>query len=220
MPILHPATLEGMDLRGVWYISFGAALFVAAIVYGLIFFVLAKWRHRRGESSAGAQFHSNPGIEITGVVIPVIIVIGLFYITYVREGVVDFLRPHPYAVVDVTAYRWSWQFRYPGHPIVKNGNTNMQTMPEMVVPLGKMTQVNLYSSDVVHSWWVPEFLFKRDATPGYTMHFDITPTRTGRFLGECVEFCGLDHALMRFTVRVVPAAQYDRWLASGGTATI
>lgn len=222
MPILHPASLEGMDLRGVWYIFFGAGLFVAVIVYGLIFFSLLKWRKRSASAGtvAAAQFHTNAGIEITGVVIPIIIVIGLFYITYIREDVVDFLRPGPYAVVDVTAYRWSWQFRYPGHPIVANGNPNMETTPQMVIPVGKMTQINLYSSDVVHAWWVPEFLFKRDATPGYTIHFDVTPTHTGSFLGECVEFCGLDHALMRFTVKVVPVAQYDRWLASGGTAAI
>jgi cytochrome c oxidase subunit 2 len=220
MPILHPASLEGADLRGVWYIFFGTALFVAAIVYALIFFSLALWRKRRGDDGKPApQFHSNPGVEITGVVLPLIIVIGLFYVTYIREGVVDFLRPNPYAVVNVKAYRWAWQFEYPGHNIVVNGNPNMHMPAVLILPLGKMTQINLYSSDVVHSFWVPEFLFKRDATPGYTQHFDVTPSRTGDFVGVCAEYCGLDHALMRFTVRVVPVAQFDRWLAGGGAAT-
>lgn len=220
MPILNPATVEGADLSGVWIIFFGAGVFVAAIVYGLIFFSLAKWRRRAGDDTIPPQFHQNAPIEITGVVVPLVIVIGLFYITFVREGVVDFLRPHPYAVVDVTAYRWAWDFRYPGHGIEINGNPNLQTTPTMVIPLGKLTQVNLYSSDVVHAFWVPAFLFKRDATPGYTMHFQFTPTRTGDFLGQCVEFCGLDHALMRFKVRVVPVSQYDRWLTSGGTTSV
>jgi len=221
MPILHPASVEGADLRGVWYIFFGTGLFIAVIVYGLIFFSLAVWRKRRRDDGKPApQFHSNPGLEITGVVVPLIIVIGLFYVTYIREGVVDFLRPNPYAVVDVKGYRWAWQFQYPGHNITVNGNPNMQTPPMLVLPLGKMTQINLYSSDVVHAFWVPEFLFKRDATPGYTQHFDVTPNRVGSFEGVCAEFCGLDHALMRFTVKVVPVAQYDRWLASGGTAAI
>ena len=208
-----------MDLRGDWYVFIGAGLFVAVFVYGLIAYAIARWRKRRSDDdSLPPQFHTNAPIEITGVVIPVIMVIGLFYITYIREGVVDFLRPGPYAVVDVTAYRWSWQFRYPGHSIVVNGTP--RNAPVIVIPNGKMTQINLYSSDVVHSMWIPEFLFKRDATPGYTMHFDVTPTRTGTFRGQCAEFCGLDHALMAFVVRVVPAADYDRWLASGGTATI
>jgi cytochrome c oxidase subunit 2 len=219
MPILHPASVQAMDLRGVWYIFFGAGLFVAVVVYGLILFSLLKWRQRRpADGTMPPQFEQNPPIEITSVVIPVIMVIGLFYVTYVREGVVDFTRPGPYAVVDVTAFRWSWQFRYPGHNITINGTPTEP--PTLVVPLGKMTQINLYSSDIVHSFWVPEFLFKRDATPGYTMHFDLTPTRPGVFDGKCAEYCGLDHALMTFSVKVVPAATYDRWLASGGTATL
>ncbi len=219
MPILNPASVQAADLRGVWYIFFGAGLFIAVIVYGLIFFVLLAWRKRRDDDGGlPPQFHSNPGLEITGVVIPLIMVIGLFYITYIREGVVDFLHPNPYAVIDVTGYRWAWQFRYPGHNITINGTSH--NPPVVIMPVGKMTQFNLYSSDVVHSFWVPSFLFKRDATPGYTQHFDVTPTQIGMFHGLCAEYCGLDHALMTFTVKVVPAADYDRWLAGGGTATL
>lgn len=219
MPILNPASVQGMDLRGDWYVFIGAGLFVAVFVYGLILYSLAKWRKRKGDDgSLPPQFHKNAPIEITGVVIPLIMVTGLFYVTYVREGVVDFLRPHPYAVVDVTAYRWAWQFRYPGHAVTVNGTP--QAPPVLVMPEGKLTQINLYSSDVVHAMWIPAFLFKRDATPGYTMHFDVTPNRSGTFHGLCAEYCGLDHALMTFTVKVVPPAQYDRWLASGGAAAL
>lgn len=219
MPLLHPASVQGMDLRGVWYIFFGAALFVAAFVYFLIFYAVLKWRRRPGDDAAlPPQFAKNTPLEITGVVIPVVMVLGLFSITYVRETAIDSLKSGPYAVVDVTAYRWSWEFRYPGHHVTVDSNAGQP--PTMVLPEGKMTQINLYSSDVVHAFWVPAFLFKRDATPGYTMHFDITPSRTGTFRGECAEFCGLEHALMRFRVRVVPPAAYQRWLSSGGTASV
>ncbi len=218
MPIMHPASLQGQDLSGVWYIFGGAALFVAVFVYGLIVFCIVRWRERAGNTAIPPQFTKNPPIEITGVVIPLIIVIGLFYITYIREGVVDFLKPNPYTVVDVTAYRWSWQFRYPSRGIVVNGTVH--NPPTLVMPLGKMTQINLNSDDVVHSMWMPSFLFKRDANPGMTNHFDITPTQTGFFHGVCAEFCGLDHALMTFTIKVVPARDYDRWLASGGKAPV
>ncbi len=219
MPILQPATLQAHDLSGVWIIFFGAAMFVAAIVYGLILFSVFRWK-RRGTRDPGMppQFKVNPSIEITSVVIPLIMVIGLFYITYMREGVVDFLKPHPYAVVNVHAFRWAWTFDYPGHGIVIAGTPRVP--PTMVIPAGKMTQINLYSADVDHSFWVPSFLFKRDALPGYTNHFDLTPTQTGLFHGLCSEYCGLDHALMTFTVKVVPPAEYDRWLAGGGVQTI
>jgi|SRR5579884_79517 len=215
---MHPASLQARDLSGVWYIFGGAALFVAVFVYALIFYCLARWRARGADGGMPPQFDRNPQLEITGVVIPLIIVTGLFYITYVREGVVDFLRPGPYATVNVTAYRWSWQFRYAGHPIVVNGTT--QNPPSLVLPVGKMTQINLYSDDVVHAFWIPAFLFKRDANPGLPSSFDVTPTRVGVFQGVCAEYCGFDHALMTFGVRVVPVDVYDRWIASGGRTAI
>ena len=218
MPIMHPASLQAQDLAGVWYIFGGAALFVAVFVYGLILYSIGRWRARAGETGMPPQFKSNPPIEITGVVIPLIMVIGLFYVTYIREGVVDFLKPGPYATVNVTGYRWSWQFRYAGHPVVVNGSVH--NPPTLVLPVGKLTQINLYSDDVVHAFWIPSFLFKRDANPGITNHFDITPTKTGYFHGLCAEYCGLDHALMTFTVEVVPVADYDRWIASGGHTSV
>jgi cytochrome c oxidase subunit 2 len=218
MPIMHPASMQAADLAGVWYIFGGAALFVAVFVYALILYSIVRWRERATDVGFPPQFKKNAPIEITGVVIPFIIVIGLFYITYVREGVVDFLKPNPYVTVDVTAYRWSWQFRYPAKNIVVNGTVH--NPPTLVLPVGKMTQINLYSDDVVHSFWIPSFLFKRDANAGITNHFDVTPTKTGFFHGVCAEYCGLDHALMTFTVQVVPAADFDRWMASGGHASV
>lgn len=217
MPILDPASIQGRDLGGVWYIFFGAAAFIAVIVYGLIFYSLFKWRHKAtGPPGIPPQFHANPPLEITGVVIPLIMVIGLFYITYVREGVVDFIKPNPYVTVDVRGFRWAWEFHYPGHHIRIFGAPHAP--PVMLLPLHKMVQIDLTSADVVHAFWVPAFLFKRDATPGYVQHFDITPSRAGVFRGLCAEFCGLDHALMTFRVKVVPVAVFDRWLASGGAS--
>ena len=215
MPLLNPATLQAHDLGGVWIIFFAAGCFVAVIVYALIFYALVKWR-TRPDSGLPPQFKSNASLEITSVVIPLIMVIGLFYISYNREGVVDFLKPHPYAVVDVHAFQWAWTFTYPGHRFVIAGTPHAP--PVLVLPAGKMTQINLYSADVDHSFWVPSFLFKRDALPGYTNHFDVTPVQLGFFHGLCSEYCGLDHALMTFTVQVVPPQNFDRWLAAEGTA--
>jgi cytochrome c oxidase subunit 2 len=76
----------------------------------------------------------------------------------------------------------------------------------------------LTSNDVIHSFYVPGFLFKRDAIPGRVTEFDLRPDRLGVYRGECAEFCGLDHAYMNFTVRVVPAAQFQAWLSSQRSA--
>lgn len=218
MPVFDPASAQGRDLSGVWIIFIAGALFVAVFVYALIVYAMVRWRKRRGDLSEPPQFKTNIFWEITGVIIPLLMVGGLFAITLLREYRVDAVENHPYALVDVAGYRWSWEFRYPGHGIVVNGTADHP--PTLVLPQEKLTQINLYSSDVVHAFWVPAFLFKRDATPGYTQHFDVTATRAGTFEGRCVEFCGLDHARMTFWVRVVPVPQYQRWLASGGTMTL
>ncbi len=218
MPIFDPASAQGHGLSSIWQIFIAGALFVAFFVWALIAYAIVKWRARPGDSGWPEQFDKNTFWEITGVIIPVLMVGGLFAITLVREYDVDAVRDHPYAVVNVTGFRWSWQFRYPGHDISIDGTADAP--PQLVLPQGKLTQINLYSSDVVHSFWIPAFLFKRDATPGYTMHFDVTPSRAGVFEGACVEFCGLDHARMTFTVRVVPPDAYDRWLSSNGTAPV
>ncbi len=208
-----------MDLSGVWIVFIVAALCVGAFVYALMTYAIVKWRRRRpDDASIPPQFSQNVFWEVTGAAIPLLIVGGLFALTLMREYRVDAVENRPYAVVDATGYRWSWQFRYPGHDLNLYGTE--QTPPVLVLPAGKLTQINLTSADVVHSFWIPAFLFKRDATPGYTMHFDLTPNRLGTFAGECSEFCGLQHALMTFKVRVVPPEQYARWLASGGTAAI
>ena len=218
MPVFDPASVEGLDLSGDWKIFIAGALFVAAFVYVLITYALFKWRARPGDTGKPPQFDKNTFWELTGVIIPVLMVGALFGITLRKEYHVDALQPNPYAVVDVAGFRWSWQFRYPGHDITVDGSAD--NPPTLILPQGKLVQINLYSSDVVHAFWIPAFLFKRDATPGYTMHFNVTPLRTGTFEGKCAEFCGLDHARMTFAVRVVPPAQYDRWVSSGGTARV
>ena len=214
MPVFDPASVQGTDLSGVWIVFTGAGLFVAAFVYSLIGISLVRWRRRPGDDTLPPQFASNSFWEIAGVIIPVIVVCALFAVTLLREYRVDAVENRPYAVVDVTGYTWSWRFAYPGHHIVQAGTAYHP--PSLVLPVGKTTQINLVSADVIHAFWIPAFLFKRDATPGYTMHFDITPSRTGTFQGVCAEFCGLQHGLMTFEVRVVSAAAYQRWLAAGG----
>jgi cytochrome c oxidase subunit 2 len=217
MPILQPASLQAEDLRGVWVIFLATALVVAAFVYALIFYALIRWRDR-GQAKMPPQFKQNAPLEIIGVIIPLLIVIGLFYITYVREVANDALHANPYATVDVKAFRWSWTFSYPGHNVSITGTP--QAPPELVLPANKLTQINLYSADIDHSFWIPAFLFKRDALPGFPNHFDLTPNKIGVYPGNCSEFCGLDHALMTFTVRVVPAADFERWLSTHATGSL
>ena len=87
-------------------------------------------------------------------------------------------------------------------------------LPVLEIPKGETVQFNLTSEDVIHAFWVPEFLFKRDVVPGHPNHFTITATQTGTFIGHCSELCGLYHAKMLFTLKVVSPQQFQAYMSS------
>lgn len=201
-------------MRRDWLIFLAFGIAVGIFVYGNIVWCLIAYRRKDGRSAAG--FTKNTPLEILYVSIPLVIVCVLFAITFFIELPIDRVAARVQNRVAVTAFQWSWSFRYLGTPIVTTGTPEQP--PTLYLPLGRTTEIDLRSADVTHSFWVPAFLFKRDAIPGMENVFDITPTRTGTFPGRCAQFCGLDHALMSFTLKVVPSASYDRFLASGGVA--
>lgn len=193
------------------YVAIGIGLFV----YGAIAWCLVAYRRRPGRQAG--KFEKNTPLELVYVLTPLGIVIVLFLVTLVYEMPVDTVVARPQGHVNVTAFRWSWEFAYPGTRIATVGTPDRP--PTLYLPLERTTEVDLTSIDVTHSFWVPAFLFKRDAIPGMTNRFDVTPTRLGTFAGRCAQFCGLDHALMTFDVRVVTPQAYARFLASDGART-
>ncbi len=209
----NPASLQGAAMRTDWYIFVAAGVGVGIFVYACIGWCLVAYRDRPGRTAE--QFENNKPLEILYVVIPLLMVFALFGVTYAIEMPVDRVGNPPNRIA-VTAFRWSWRFEYP------NGTSTTGTPaepPTLYLPVGRPTEIELRSDDVTHSFWVPAFLFKRDAIPGMTNTFDITPNRTGRFVARCAQFCGLDHALMSFVVEVVPQRTYARYLAGNGMAT-
>lgn len=208
-----PASLQGVAMRTDWYIFIAAGVAVGIFVYVCIGWCLIAYRDRSGR--VAEQFENNKPLEILYLVIPLLMVFALFGVTYAIEMPIDRVTGPPNRIA-VTAFRWSWRFEYP------NGTSTAGTPtkpPTLYLPVGRSTQIELRSDDVTHSFWVPAFLFKRDAIPGMINVFDVTPNRTGRFVSRCAQFCGLDHALMSFVVEVVPQSTYARYLAGNGTVT-
>jgi len=218
-PLTWPAsaTSQSTVLGGDWRLFTAVGLIVAVLVWGLILFAIVRWRRRPGDDTP-PQFRNNYGLEIAWTIVPLIIVAALFVYTYRAEARVDALVAHPAVVVAVRAYRWGWNFAYAGGPVVggaSNGpvaGANAVTKPpQLVLPLGETTRIELTSDDVTHGFWVPDFLFKRDAIPGMINAFDLRPEKLGTYLGRCSQFCGYDHALMTFTVRVVTPRAFAAW---------
>ena len=115
--------------------------------------------------------------------------------------------PNPPLTVDVTGFQWQWTFDYKDQGLSFTGQG--KDGPEMVLPVGEDVHFRLHSNDVIHSFYVPGFFFKRDVVPGRTNEFDLTLDQTGTYTGQCAEFCGLGHADMRFTVQAVSPADFD-----------
>lgn len=202
------ATSQGQEIAGLWRVFFWAGVAVAGVVLGLILWSVLRYRRRDGREPA--RFREHVPVEIAYTAIPLLIVAGLFVVTVRTENSVGALSPTPDVTVDVDAFNWSWRFTYPAEGIVVEGTPDVP--PELVLPVDRTVRINLRAEDLIHSFFIPEFLFKRDAIPGRTTSFDLDIDKPGVYAGQCAEFCGLDHARMRFSVRAVPPAEFAAWL--------
>jgi cytochrome c oxidase subunit 2 len=215
-----PITKQGNIVLSLWQGSWIAGLLVGAVVWGMI--LIAVVFHRRRGNKLPPQVRYNMPIEILYTVVPFVLIAVLFYYTAKDENTIDAIPNNPAVTVNVTGFQWSWQFDYPQSGVVTNGQMwnpaetdaeNEKQLPLLEIPANETVKFNLTSPDVIHAFWVPEFLFKRDVIPGHPNHFSVTATKTGTYIGHCSELCGLYHSRMLFTLKVVTPAQYQTWIA-------
>ncbi|PXY27255.1 cytochrome c oxidase subunit II [Prauserella muralis] len=216
-------TPESEHMRTLWTWSVIAALVVGVVVWGLIFWSVAFHRKKKGTVEAlPRQFQYNVPLELFCVVIPVVMVCVLFFFTATTESRVLAKEADPDVVVDVTAFQWNWEFAYPeeaktpnGQPVSTVGSST--EIPLLVLPTDRTIEYRLRSTDVIHSFWVPEFHFKRDVFPYPEKNnqdnvFQNSIDREGAFVGRCAELCGTYHAMMNFEVRALSPDKFDRYL--------
>lgn len=203
------ATRQGRDIFGLWQGSVIVAILVGGLVWGLILFAILRYRRRNDDLPNQTQYLVK--LEILYTVVPVIIVAVLFALSYRTQNSVDALSSNPAVTIDVKGFQWQWQFHYRDDDVTITGLRDQP--PTMVLPVDRTVRIVLTSPDVIHSFYVPDFLFKRDAIPGVTNRFDFDVRDKGSFKGRCAEFCGLDHARMDFEVKAVPMSEYRRWIA-------
>jgi cytochrome c oxidase subunit II len=199
---------QGQDVHQLYVIILILAAPVFIAVEAALIWCVVRYRKRSDEPAP----QTVGGSRSLGVffVIPAVIVAVLFPIgetTLLRIGRTE----PPQVQIRVEGFQWQWTFLYLQEGIFVAGKTLVRPA-EMVVPVDEPVKITLTSRDVIHSFFVPDLLFKRDAIPGRTSTFEFTPTELGTFPAQCAEFCGLWHSKMTFDVKVVSSLDYQAWI--------
>jgi cytochrome c oxidase subunit 2 len=207
----------------LWNTSWIVLLLVGLLSWGLMAWALIVYRRRKGETAMPQQLRYNMPIETLFTVIPLILVVGFFAFTARDMAAIEAKTENPDVVIEVVAKQWSWDFNYVNENVYFSGiqaqftgteENIMETLPTLYLPVGKTVQIDLTSRDVIHSFWVVDFLYKKDMFPAMTNHMYFTPLKEGTYVGKCAELCGEYHSMMLFNVKVVSEAEYLAHTAS------
>lgn len=200
MPV--PASTQASEIDGMWRLqeiamSFLFSLIVVPIVYSLVVF-----RRRKGDTEDAEHIEGNTRLEIAWSVLPLIAVVAFSVLG--AGNLANTLRPSADAmVVKVTAFQWAWKFDYPEYGF---------SSTEMYIPVNQAINLKMESSDVIHSFWVPEFRVKQDVVPGRVTELRFTPILIGDYKVRCAELCGTSHYKMEQPVVVVDDAAFAAWV--------
>jgi cytochrome c oxidase subunit 2 len=211
-------TEQGQQIRDLYTIVFIIAAVIFFVVEGLILWTVLRYRRRPGDDTLPPQTHGNMTAEVIWTVVPTVIVAFLFVVSWQTLNAVDTVAAQPEHRIRAVAGQFQWTFDY----LDDQGETVFtQLLPVgeeggMVVPAGESVQLELTSPDVIHAFYVPQFLYKRDVVPGRVNVFDFTVNAEDAgqtFHGQCAELCGAGHRVMLFDVHAYTPEQYDAWLA-------
>ncbi len=202
----EPATEEASIVETLWQGAWIAAWAVGLLTWGLMLWAFFAYRRRKNDAMP-EQIRYNVPIEVLYTVAPLIMIFGLFFFAARDQSELMELTDDYDQQVQVVGFRWSWNFNYLDEDVYEIGTP--QEFPTLWLPVDETVRFKLNSPDVVHSFWVPAWLFKLDVIPGQTNEFEVTPNKVGEFDGKCAELCGTDHSRMLFNVKVVSRAEFD-----------
>ena len=219
-----PSTPEITNQTGriitLWNGSWIAALVVGVITWGLILWCVAVYRKRKGDNKLPVQTRVHLPLELMYTIVPIIAIGVLFKYTAEDIAFLTDTSAEPDVEIQVFGKQWSWDFNYltddvfdPGVQAQLTGEEGVEeTLPTLYLPVNETVHFYLESRDVIHSFWIPAFLYKEDTVPGRINQWQVTPTQTGTYQGKCAELCGEYHASMLFNVKVVERDEYDAYM--------
>ncbi|MGX5695348.1 aa3-type cytochrome oxidase subunit II [Agromyces soli] len=223
-----PATNHTEMVSGLWVTSWIVLLVVGVITWGLTIWAVIAYRRRKGQTGLPVQLRYNMPIEVFYTIVPLILVLGFFAFTARDQAEIEerFAADDVDVQVEVLAKQWAWDFNYvkenvysPGiqaqlDEVGPDGSVDQDALPTLYLPVGANVELELESRDVIHSFWVVDFLYKKDMYPGKTNYMSFVPEREGTYAGKCAELCGEYHSLMLFNVKVVSQAEYEDYIQS------
>ncbi|MDP6064483.1 MAG: cytochrome c oxidase subunit II [SAR202 cluster bacterium] len=192
----------------LFYWIFGTAVVVFVVVGTVLAYTTIRFR-RKSPDDKPPQTHGNTPMEIGWTIVPVLL-LAVVAVPTVLTIFDNANTPEPGALtVDAVGRQWWFEFKYP-HPT--DPDEQVITANELHIPVGEVVNINLASRDVIHSFWIPKIAGKVDMVPNNSNTIWIKSDEAGEFYGQCAEFCGEAHALMKFRVVAQPKAEYDAWL--------
>ena len=227
---LDPASDTAQEQKNIFVFVMIIAAVVFVLVEGGIVLISLKYRHRKGQERMPKQIHGNTRLEVGWTIVPALVLAVVMVPTI---SMIWSLAEQPANALHVTAkgYQWWWGFEYtdPDMEVTWAEETPIVTADVMVIPLGRTVDVAVEAAgglvsgpgpdgepnpdhQVIHSFWVPRLFGKQDAVPNRTNHIVFTADETGTFLGQCAEFCGLQHGRMKFRIVVLEPAAWEDWV--------
>lgn len=211
----EPKTDAGRDVFNLYIVVLILAGIVFVAVEGFILYAVFRYRRQPGDERLPEQLHGNTTVEIIWTLIPTVIVFILFGLSMVTLAEVEARTDEPGVTIEVEALQWSWLFHYEdGLTVGPEGGEP----PVLALPVGEPVRLVLSTQDVIHAFFVPEFLIKRDVMQfrgdPNANELEFTVTEAGTYAGQCAEFCGTSHAEMIFTVDAMPREEYDAYIAA------
>lgn len=203
--------------NGSWIVLWAVGL----VAWGLMFYAVIVYRRRKGDTSMPPQMRYNNPIEALFTVVPLVLVIGFFAFT--ADTMEKIEKPVDSELhIQVIGKQWSWDFNYKDNNVFETGIQSQfdgelgseAALPTLYLPVNTPVEIELTSRDVVHSFWVIDFLYKKDTFPGKTNYMYFTPQKEGTYQGKCAELCGEYHSMMLFNVKVVSRAEFDSQMAA------
>jgi cytochrome c oxidase subunit 2 len=220
-----PTTNRTEMVSGLWVNSWIVLLAVGVITWGLMGWAAIVYRRRRGQTGLPVQMRYNMPIEIFYTVVPLILVIGFFAFTARDQSILETQYDDPDVSITAIGKQWAWDFQYNAEDEddtvwtmgiqaqpAANGDVDQAELPTLVLPVDQTVKIQLQSRDVIHSFWIIDFLYKKDMYIGKDNYWSFTPTREGTYAGKCAELCGEYHSMMLFNVEVVSEAEYEEYL--------